>query len=227
MTISVRFQIGGHKAADWTSSNPVLLDREFVAETDTGKFKLGDGVTAWAALPYQSFWSRWGRITGSLADQPDLGSLAGRSTINGNDWNGADLPITHGGTGASTAPVARTNLGLGTMATEAAADYAKVDLAQNTVSAAYTLAAVDRGRFIYFNAAGLTVTVPVASVAFPLGGRVLFVNLTGGACTIAPASGIRLFGPAGNKTYALANNSVATVLKVASDLWVIFGSGLS
>lgn len=51
-TIYYRFQIAGHPAADWTTGDPVLLDREFAVETDTGKFKVGDGVTAWTALPY-------------------------------------------------------------------------------------------------------------------------------------------------------------------------------
>ena len=39
-------------AADWTSANEVLDASVFALETDTGKFKIGNGVTDWATLPY-------------------------------------------------------------------------------------------------------------------------------------------------------------------------------
>ena len=39
-------------ASGWTTSNPTLLISEFGYETDTGKFKVGDGSTAWSSLSY-------------------------------------------------------------------------------------------------------------------------------------------------------------------------------
>lgn len=39
-------------AAQWVSVNPVLSSGEIGVETDTLKFKIGDGVTVWADLKY-------------------------------------------------------------------------------------------------------------------------------------------------------------------------------
>ena len=45
-------QIRGGTAAQWTTVNPVLADRELGVETDTLKLKIGNGVDAWNLLPY-------------------------------------------------------------------------------------------------------------------------------------------------------------------------------
>ena len=39
-------------AAQWTAQNPVLAEGEVGLETDTRKFKAGDGTTAWMGLQY-------------------------------------------------------------------------------------------------------------------------------------------------------------------------------
>lgn len=39
-------------AAAWTTADPILAAGEFGLETDTGKVKLGDGVTAWTSRAY-------------------------------------------------------------------------------------------------------------------------------------------------------------------------------
>ena len=45
-------QLRRDNAADWTSVNPILHEGEPGVELDTGKYKIGDGSTAWVDLDY-------------------------------------------------------------------------------------------------------------------------------------------------------------------------------
>jgi len=47
-----QYQFRRDTAANWTSSNPTLLAGELGYETDTNKFKIGTGNTAWNSLAY-------------------------------------------------------------------------------------------------------------------------------------------------------------------------------
>lgn len=51
-TIKTKFQMRNDTAEKWTAANPVLLVGEIGFESDTNKFKFGDGATAWKDLPY-------------------------------------------------------------------------------------------------------------------------------------------------------------------------------
>lgn len=45
-------RLRGDSAANWTAINPILRLREVGLELDSRRFKVGDGVTTWSALPY-------------------------------------------------------------------------------------------------------------------------------------------------------------------------------
>lgn len=57
-------------AANWTAGNRVLQAGQFGVETDTQKFKIGDGVTAWNSLVYSTY--TIAQITALLAGKQDV-----------------------------------------------------------------------------------------------------------------------------------------------------------
>jgi hypothetical protein len=79
--MAVQIQLRRGTASAWTAANPTLAVGEFAVETDTDKYKIGDGSTAWTSLSYSSLPS--GAVT-----------TAGGVTITGTMTHGAD------GTGA-------------------------------------------------------------------------------------------------------------------------------
>jgi hypothetical protein len=52
--ITARAQFRRGTAAEWTSVNPILASGELGLESDTGKFKIGDGTASWTDLVYSS-----------------------------------------------------------------------------------------------------------------------------------------------------------------------------
>jgi hypothetical protein len=52
--VTTQIQIRRGTAAQWTAANPVLAEGELAAELDTGKYKIGNGSTAWNSLGYSS-----------------------------------------------------------------------------------------------------------------------------------------------------------------------------
>jgi hypothetical protein len=52
--MAIRIQLRKDTAANWTSENPILAEGEVGFETDTGRFKIGNGSTAWTSRTYAS-----------------------------------------------------------------------------------------------------------------------------------------------------------------------------
>ena len=103
---------------------------------------------------------------------------------------------------------------------------------QNSNSADYTLVAADAGKHILHpssDANARTFTIPAnASVAFPVGTTVTFVNQASQVVSIAINSDtLTLAASTTTGTRSLAQNGVATAIKVASTSWIISGAGLT
>lgn len=70
-------QLRGDTAANWTSVNPILAEREFAFETDTMRYKIGDGITPWNSLNYRE-------ITGSFTTPIIMSAVDNPSTPSSN-----------------------------------------------------------------------------------------------------------------------------------------------
>ncbi len=97
---------------------------------------------------------------------------------------------------------------------------------QKVQSSAYTIQLPDLGRHIYISTGG--VTIPLNSnVGLPVDFVVSIVNNSGSTQTISRTSGVTLYKAGSGTAVAsvtLAARGIATVLKVASDTWIISGS---
>jgi hypothetical protein len=85
--MATQIQLRRDTAANWTSNNTVLAAGEFAWESDTNKFKIGDGTTAWTALAYASDGDTAGITfvgddsTGTLVAQNETFKIAGTQNI--------------------------------------------------------------------------------------------------------------------------------------------------
>ena len=98
--MAVQIQMRRDTASNWTSNNPTLAAGEWGLETDTGKFKIGDGSTAWnVPLAYSSLPSN----VLSLAGGAMTGAITTNSTFDGVDVATRDGVLTSTTTTANAA----------------------------------------------------------------------------------------------------------------------------
>jgi len=73
------------------------------------------------------------------------------------------------------------------------------------------------------NGSAIDARIPLNSgTAFPIGTRIELLQGGAGQVTVAPTSGVTL-NASGGKTKLSAQYAVATILKVATDTWYLFG----
>lgn len=66
-------------ATNWTNANPTLLVGEIAYETDTGRFKVGTGSTAWNSLAYAAAGAGTGKAT--TATPPNQNTAVGSDAL--------------------------------------------------------------------------------------------------------------------------------------------------
>jgi hypothetical protein len=94
----------------------------------------------------------------------------------------------------------------------------------NAKTASYTLVLTDQSKVVEINnASANTLTIPTnASVPFPVGTYILFIQTGAGQTTITPADGtVTINGTPGLKTRT--QWSSATIMKRATNTWIVMG----
>jgi hypothetical protein len=127
------------------------------------------------------------------------------------------LAIVDGGTGASTAATALSNLG-------AASALSVTVVPENAqTGTTYTLVLADAGKLVTLsNAAAITLTIPTnASVAFPVDTRIDLLQYGAGQVTVGGA-GVTIRS-SGSKLKLAGQYSGATIWKKDTDEWVLIG----
>lgn len=152
-------------------------------------------------------------------------------TINGTSFNGtADItvtvPVSTGVTGLGTSVATQlANAADGTNASGVGFRGIPQDLQSNT----YTTVMADAGKHILQTGATKTITIDSnANVAYPIGTAITFIATNATGCSIAiTADTMTLANSTSTGTRTLAQNGIATAIKLTSTTWLISGTGLT
>ena len=90
--MATQIQLRRGTASQWTTTNPILAVGEMGLETDTGKFKVGNGSSNWSALPYSS---------GPQGTQGPTGSTGSQGAVGSQGPQGASVTGPQGAQGAA------------------------------------------------------------------------------------------------------------------------------
>ena len=233
----------------WANSqaNPeVTVNENFASLSHAGCYAMRPAATS--GLVWAWYGGRWGGF--AVADGSATLAAGGANHVTVNRATGAVSVSTAPTAWDDTANHARVyKLTTGAATVTAVEDHragpggvhgqaggsggASTTVPQNSQSAAYTLVLADAGKHLLHPGADTTArtfTIPAnASVAFPVGSVVTFVNQHGaGVVSIAITSDtLRLAGSGATGTRTLAANGVATAIKITATEWIISGVGLT
>jgi hypothetical protein len=170
MAVVTQIQIRRGTASQWTSANPTLAAGEFGYESDTGKFKIGTGSTAWTSLSYQGA----GTVTSITAG---TGLSGGTITTSGT------IAIDT----ATTVDVSTAQTLTNKTLTSPTLNAPLINLSLNAqTGTTYTFVLADNGKLVTAsNASAQTYSIPTnASVAYPIGTQINIIQIGAGQVTI-------------------------------------------
>jgi hypothetical protein len=214
--MTARLQNRRDTAANWTSNNPTLAAGELGLETDTTKYKIGDGTTAWNSLGY----AYAAGATGATGPTGPIGATGptGATGITGPTGPvGATGPV--GPTGA-TGPAGATG-------PSGATGAGGVENVNAQIGTTYTFVLTDRDDLVTANnSSSQTYTIPLnSSVAFPTGSLVNLIQIGTGQVTVQGAGGVTVLstGATAATPKTRARYSVMTLIKAGTDTWYVTG----
>lgn len=163
---------------------------------------LGSGALRWATVYGTSF-------TGNAATATTAATAVTATNVSGT------VAVANGGTGATTAAGARTNLGVNV-----------VDTASK--SADYTLTLTDVGIYHPASDANTRTFTIDGALAYPVGTALTFFNLSANTVNLAITTDTMYMAGLGTTgTRSLAQFGIATAVKLASGEWLVSGTNLS
>jgi len=232
-----RLQNRRDTAANWTSNNPTLAAGELGLETNTTKYKIGDGATAWNSLAYAYEAGATGPVgptgpSGATGPTGVTGLTGPTGPVGATGPTGPTGPIgdtgptgvtgSVGATGA-TGPVGATGPTGATGpsgATGPTGPGLLVGFSPQTGN--YTLAIGDLNELVTVSAAG-TITVPPS--VFSANDQIHVQQTGTGQLTFAQGAGVTITSTGATSTApkTRARYSACTVICTASNTFTIVG----
>ena len=231
MAINIQFRRG--TASEWTAANPTLAVAEFGVETDTDKFKLGDGATAWTSLAYGGIQGPAGAdgTSGVAAATAPLAYNSGTSTVS-IDLSAYDTSSEVDTKLADYDTSAEVDTKLTDYDTSAEVDTKVADsklasfVTDSTTSR--TLLSTDAGKTIKFTSSSATALTVDATAGFSFGDRAEIIAYGTGELTVTASNGGLVKGAevsTGSGSFTIgAQYSAATLLCVGNDDYILIGN---
>lgn len=207
-----RLQNRRDTASAWTSANPTLAAGEIGLETDTSKFKIGDGTTAWNSLAY-AYAAGAAGAQGTTGAQGLTGSQGIQGTIGAQGTVGQQgITGAQGLTGAQGIQGTVGNAGGGIAGFNA------------QTGTTYTLVIGDLNDLVTLNnASAITVTVPPS--VFAANDVINLQQIGVGQVTFAQGAGVTITSTGATATAPKLRTrySACSVICTASNTFTIIG----